>query len=74
MYPVMISKMNGRLVPFEVFALYALITLSGQENPKHTSITVSKIDCIEVLLFIYFEERIALESLKHNFLKQRNTF
>ena len=39
-------------VPFAVFALYALITFSGQEKPKHTSITVSKMDPIIILLCV----------------------
>jgi hypothetical protein len=33
---------NGRLIPFAVLALYALLTLSGQENPKQTNIAASK--------------------------------
>ena len=63
----MIRRMNGRLIPFAVFALYALITFSGQESPKHTSITVSKMDPIVNSPFIIkFVLRIALRNPKDN--------
>jgi hypothetical protein len=49
---------NGRLIPFAVLALYALLTLSGQENPKQTNINASK-RCekfiLRPLLFFIYE-------------------
>ena len=54
MYPVMIRRMNGKLVPFAVLALYALITLSGQERPKQINIIDSKIDPIIIISFVFF--------------------
>ena len=57
-YPVMIRRMNGRLVPFAVLDFYALITFSGHEKPKHTSIIVSKIDPIVNLLVVIFISQI----------------
>jgi hypothetical protein len=40
---------KGKLVLLAVFDLYALIRFMGQEKPKHTSITVSKIADINTL-------------------------
>ena len=73
-YPVIISKMNGKLVPLAVSALYALITFKGQEKPKHTSITVSKIDPIINLLYVCFVYVASLAYIrkKKHFMKNTN--
>jgi hypothetical protein len=42
-YPAIIRKINGKLVPFVVCVLYAFTTFIGHDKPKHTNITVSKI-------------------------------
>jgi hypothetical protein len=70
----MMSRMKGKLVPFAVFALYALITFNGQENPKHKSIAVSKTDPIKYLLCSAFDvaDRIAPSGRKGNFSKNTN--
>ena len=56
MYPVMIRRINGKLVPFAVLALYALITFNGHDKPKQINMIDSKIDAIinSPLLFFAF--------------------
>lgn len=45
-YPAQINARNCQLVPFAVLALYALYAFIGQDKPKQTNITASKISAI----------------------------
>jgi hypothetical protein len=45
-YPVIISRVNGRLIERAVFARIFLITDIGQESPKQISINISNISDI----------------------------
>ncbi len=65
----MMRRMNGKLVPFAVLALYALMTFNGQEKPKQTNMTVSK---IEPIMKPPFEDSIAPTPRMNNFMKNRN--
>lgn len=52
MYPKKMRSKNGRLFPFVVLAFHDFITLSGQDAPKLTIITISSISAIFYLLFV----------------------
>lgn len=45
-YPVIISRVNGRLIERAVFARIFLITDIGHESPKQISINISNISDI----------------------------
>ena len=63
--------MNGKLVPFAVFALYALITFKGQEKPKQISIIVSKIELIGYSPFCFVCAYNIGRMIKRQFLEKK---